>query len=158
GVSCPTTTARSRATRARPTCWTRSGCPATAATATTSWPGPAGRPRRSAKRGGLPWRPSRHPCCTASPGHPLARRGPSMIRLKLHRFDRELCRHVLDSIASYLGDPAFAAFVTDWAEPAVLSHLRALDGDVEPPPMLLSDEELRDLAGVFGDEEFQHDR
>ncbi len=57
-----------------------------------------------------------------------------------------------------LPEVGFASFVEEAVDPPVVAYLKALDGDAEPPPRLLSDEELRDLAGVFGDEEFQHDR
>jgi hypothetical protein len=54
--------------------------------------------------------------------------------------------------------PAFAAFVEEWAEPAVLAYLKALDDDVEPAPLLLSDAELEDLWVGFGGEEFRFDK
>jgi excisionase family DNA binding protein len=81
-----------------------------------------------------------------------------MTGTNLHRFDLELCFHVLDNISTYRDGPAFAAFIEEWMEPAVLTYLKALDGDTEPAPLLLSNEELEDLAGVFGGEEFQFDR
>src|SRR5262245_16195874 len=89
---------------------------------------------------------------------PSSLRCQQMIGVKLHRFDLELCGHALDNIRSHMGDSAFANFVEEAVDPPVVGNLRAIDGDAEPPPRLLSAEELRDLAGVFGDEEFQHDR
>lgn len=77
---------------------------------------------------------------------------------RLHRFDLELCRHALDNIGGHLGDPKFSAFVEEWMEPAVLAPLKALDGDVNPAPLLLNDAELDDLWIGFGGEEFQFDR
>jgi hypothetical protein len=88
----------------------------------------------------------------------LPRRIPLMTGLKLHRFDLELCFHVFDNISTYMDSPAFASFVEEAVDPPVVTYLKALDGDAEPRPMLLSDGELRDLVGVFDDEEFQHDR
>jgi excisionase family DNA binding protein len=76
---------------------------------------------------------------------------------RLHEYDVRLCRHALDNVGSNMRDPAFAGFVKKWLDPAVFAYMQALDGDVEPPPLLLNDEELDDLAGVFDGEEFQFD-
>jgi hypothetical protein len=81
-----------------------------------------------------------------------------MLGEKLHRFDLELTRHVLDNVASHLNESAFASYVGEWVEPAVLAYLQSLDGDAEPPPRLLSEGELTDLVSVFDDEQFQFDR
>jgi hypothetical protein len=81
-----------------------------------------------------------------------------MTGMNLHRFDLELSWHVLDNLSTYLAGPAFTSFVQEAVDPPVVAYLKALDGDAEPLPMLLSDEELRDLADVFDDEDFQHDR
>ncbi len=77
---------------------------------------------------------------------------------RLHDFDSQLCWHVLDNVASHMGDADFAAFVGEAVDPAVVACIRALDDDAEPPPLLLSDAELEDLAGAFHGEEFQFDR
>jgi hypothetical protein len=87
----------------------------------------------------------------------LPRRIPFMTGMKLHRFDLDLCWHVFDNISTHMDGPAFASFVEEGVDPPVVGYLKHLDGDIDPPPMLLSDGELKDLAGVFGDEEFQHD-
>jgi hypothetical protein len=81
-----------------------------------------------------------------------------MLGEKLHEYDIQLCRHALDNIASYVDDPAFAADIEESLEPAVLEYMKALDGDEDPAPLLLSDEELQDLAFGFAGEEIQHDR
>jgi hypothetical protein len=76
---------------------------------------------------------------------------------RLHRYDLRLCRHALDNVGAHLADPAFAAFVTEALDPAVLAYAKALDGDVAPPPMLLTDTELFDLVAAFTGE-FRFDR
>src|SRR5262245_28760555 len=76
---------------------------------------------------------------------------------RLHKFDVHLCRHALDNVASHLGDLKFSGFAGEWMEPAVLAYLKALDGDVDPAPLLLSDAKLEDLAAGFGDEEVWFD-
>jgi hypothetical protein len=81
-----------------------------------------------------------------------------MIGQKLHRYDLALCRHVLDNISTHLGEPKFSAFIEESMEPAVLGYMQALDDDVEPAPLLLSNEELEDLWFIFNSEEFPFDR
>lgn len=67
----------------------------------------------------------------------------------LHDFDVELCEYVLANIRRHLGKPAFDEAVEKTLAPEVLRHLKALGDDVEPPPMLLNDQEFYDLADDF---------
>src|SRR6266542_2848808 len=70
---------------------------------------------------------------------------PQMIGKKLHEFDLQLCEHVLANIRGHRHVPGFAAFIEEQLDPPMMAYLKALDGDVEPPPLLLNDAELEDL-------------
>ncbi|HYT88582.1 MAG TPA: helix-turn-helix domain-containing protein [Gemmataceae bacterium] len=81
-----------------------------------------------------------------------------MIGKKLHEFDLQLCEHVLANIRGHRHVPGFAAFIEEQLDPPMMAYLKALDGDVEPPPLLLNDAELEDLAMTFLGESHEFDR
>src|SRR2546423_463319 len=77
---------------------------------------------------------------------------------RLHDFDRQLCRYVLGNVGAHLDSPAFAAYVEGQLAPPLLEYLKALDEDDEPQALLLSDQELRDLAETFEGGPLEFDR
>jgi Helix-turn-helix domain len=77
---------------------------------------------------------------------------------RLHDFDLRLCRHVLDNVGGYLDRPAFAAYAERRLDPSVWKYLKALDADDAPQPLLLSEEELDDLALTFACGPWKFDR
>lgn len=81
-----------------------------------------------------------------------------MIGKKLHQYDVALCRYALDNVRGYTDRPAFAAFVEDQLDPPVLAYLRALGGDEDPPPLLLTDRDFYDLADTFDGGPIEFDR
>src|ERR1043166_3790115 len=78
--------------------------------------------------------------------------------MKLHEFDLDLCRYVLQNVRYHLRKDRFAAFAADAVNPEVFGYLQSLRRDDEPPPMLLNAAELIDLAEVFAGGPFEFDR
>jgi hypothetical protein len=68
---------------------------------------------------------------------------------QLHDFDVRLCRYALENVLGYTDTPAFAAYVQEQLDPPVWAYLQALAGEDDPPPLLLGDDELDDLAFIF---------
>lgn len=78
----------------------------------------------------------------------------------LHKFDIALCRHVIDVIRSYWTYPGLAQFLGVQLDAEMISCLRPLD-DLEADvskPVLLNDDELADLAELFGGGPLQFDQ
>jgi len=74
-----------------------------------------------------------------------------MIGQKLHLFDVALCRYALNNVRGYMDKPAFAAYVEHQLDPPVLAYLKALGGDEEPQPLLLTNQDFWDLVVILDD-------
>jgi excisionase family DNA binding protein len=77
---------------------------------------------------------------------------------QLHQFDLALAWYVLDNVLAHLAHAGFAAYVEEQVDPPILAYLKTLDGDVEPPALLLDDQELEDLRVTFHNGPFEFDR
>jgi len=74
---------------------------------------------------------------------------PDMTGQALHKFDRDLCRYVVDNIVEYLDRPPFFASVEECLSPPLFAHLLARRDGGDPPDLLLGKIEFEELSAHF---------